>query len=108
MGSALRLPIATSDGAGEAVARARRHGCRIVAATPHAGRLFFEADLRGAAAVVIGGEGPGVPESILAAADDRVTIPMQPPVESLNTAVAAALLLYEARRQRAPHAVPAR
>jgi TrmH family RNA methyltransferase len=49
-----------------------------------------------------------VPEPILAAADDRVTIPMQPPVESLNTAVATALLLYEARRQRAPHAALSR
>jgi TrmH family RNA methyltransferase len=108
MGSALRLPIATAGTALDAIDSARRHGCRIVAAAPHGGRPFFDADLRGPAAVVVGGEGAGVPESVLAAADDRVTIPMQPPVESLNTAVAAALLLYEARRQRAPHAVPAR
>ena len=52
-------------------------------------------------AVVIGGEGPGLAEDVLATADARVTIPMNGTIESLNVAVAAALLLYEARRQRA-------
>ena len=108
MGSALRLPIAVARTADEAIADARRHGCRIVAASPHDGRPFFEADLQGASAVVVGGEGAGVPPSILAAADDRVTIPMEAPVESLNTAVAAALLLYEARRQRTSHLMSTR
>jgi TrmH family RNA methyltransferase len=50
--------------------------------------------------VVIGGEGPGLPPAVVAGADERVTIPMRQPVESLNTAVAAALLVYEAWRQR--------
>jgi TrmH family RNA methyltransferase len=41
-----------------------------------------------------------LPQSLVDAADERVTIPMQSPVESLNTAVTAALILYEMRRQR--------
>jgi len=64
------------------------------------GRSLFEADLSGPVAVLIGGEGGGLPAALVDAADERVTIPMQAPVESLNAAVTAALILYEARRQR--------
>jgi TrmH family RNA methyltransferase len=59
-----------------------------------------EATLTGPLAILIGGEGPGLPPSLVDAADERVTIPMHAPVESLNAAVTAALILYEARRQR--------
>jgi len=100
MGSALRLPIASEIAADEAVAEARRRGCRVIAAVPRAGQPLFDADLTGPIAVLIGGEGQGLSSAITGAADDRITIPMQPPVESLNAAVTAALLLYEARRQR--------
>ena len=61
---------------------------------------MFEADLPGRLAILIGGEGAGLPASILDELENRVTVPMRPPVESLNAAVTAALLLYEARRQR--------
>ena len=50
--------------------------------------------------ILIGGEGQGLTPEIADAADERVTIPMQAPVESLNAAVTAALIVYEARRQR--------
>ncbi len=107
MGSALRLPVAIARDAESAAAAARRHGCRLVVASPRGGRPFVGVDLAGPLALVIGGEGAGVPAAILEAADERVTIPMREPVESLNTAVAAALLLYEARRQRAAPPAPA-
>ena len=100
MGSALRLPIASGMSAGEAMDEARRHGCRVVATVPHGGASIFDVDLTGPIAVLIGGEGHGLPRAIVDAADERVTIPMQAPVESLNAAVTAALILYEARRQR--------
>ena len=57
----------------------------------------------GLIAILIGGEGSGLPAAVVEEADDRVTIPMQAPVESLNAAVATALVLYEARRQRDRH-----
>ena len=101
MGSALRLSILVHRDVHEAIDEARRHHCRIVATTPRGGRPLFDADLRGPIAVLIGGEGPGLAASHIEAADDRVMIPMQSPVESLNTAVSAALIAYEARRQRA-------
>lgn len=100
MGSALRLPVVVSRDAEQAVAGARHHGCQIVATTPQGGRSLFEVDLTVSMAAIIGGEGGGLPAAITMAADQVVTIPMQPPVESLNTAVAAALVVYEARRQR--------
>jgi TrmH family RNA methyltransferase len=100
MGSALRLPIASVVAADDAIALATRHGCRVIAAVPRNGRPLFDVDLAGPLAVLIGGEGQGLPASLVDAADERVTIPMQPPVESLNAAVTSALILYEARRQR--------
>jgi tRNA G18 (ribose-2'-O)-methylase SpoU len=61
---------------------------------------MFDIDLRGPVAIFVGGEGRGLAPAVIDNTDLRVTIPMRPPVESLNTAVTAALLVYEARRQR--------
>jgi TrmH family RNA methyltransferase len=55
---------------------------------------------RGRVGLLIGGEAGGLSDAATAHADDLVTIPMTPPVESLNVAVAAAILVYAARRQR--------
>lgn len=102
MGSALRLPVAVQRESAEAIADARRYGCRVVATVPRHGVAHDEADLRGPLALLIGGEGAGLSPDLMASADARVTIPMRAPVESLNAAVAAAILVYEARRQRMP------
>ena len=100
MGSALRFPVDRVEDAGEVVAEARKRGCRVLATVPRDGRSLFDANLKLPTAVLIGGEGPGLPEALIASADERITIPMQSPVESLNAAVTAALVVYEARRQR--------
>jgi TrmH family RNA methyltransferase len=49
---------------------------------------------------VVGGEGAGLPAAVQARAAVRVRVPLKPPVESLNVGVAAALVLFEAARQR--------
>jgi TrmH family RNA methyltransferase len=100
MGSAFRLPIMTAPNGDDAVATARRRGCRIVASVPRLGRSLFEVKLVGALAVLVGSEGAGVSQTLIDSADERITIPMHAPVESLNTSIAAALMLYEASRQR--------
>jgi TrmH family RNA methyltransferase len=100
MGSALRLPIVIDPDTAHAAGETRRRGYRLVATVPRDGQSHVEADLRGRIVIVIGGEGPGIPRHLVEAADVRVTIPMETPVESLNSAVAAAVLVYEARRQR--------
>jgi TrmH family RNA methyltransferase len=51
--------------------------------------------------LLIGGEGSGLSDADVRQADELVTIPMAEPVESLNVAVAGAILVYAARRQRA-------
>jgi TrmH family RNA methyltransferase len=100
MGSALRVPIAIRRDTAAAIDDARRHGCRIVATVPSGGDTHTAADLRGPIALLVGGEGAGLSPTVIADADVRVSISMDAPVESLNAAVAAAILIYEARRQR--------
>jgi TrmH family RNA methyltransferase len=102
MGSAFRLPVTRVPDAGEAVRACRARGLRVVAAaldgTPPDAVALDEP-----CAILLGTEGTGLPPHLMAAADGRLTIPMHPPVESLNVAVAAGIILYEARRQRQSH-----
>jgi TrmH family RNA methyltransferase len=102
MGSAFRLPVLAGQPVAEMLDRARAAGLRVFAATARDGTPLPDCDLRGPAAVVFGGEGAGLPQALVDAADERLTIPMRSPVESLNVAVAAALAVYEASRQRRP------
>jgi RNA methyltransferase, TrmH family len=99
MGSAFRLPVATAQ-SGDAIRAARARGCVVQAAVTRGGRSLFELDLTRPSAILIGSEGAGLRPAMTELADERFTIPMHPPVESLNAAVSAALVLYEARRQR--------
>jgi TrmH family RNA methyltransferase len=99
-GSALRVPIEAIADTERALNEIRARGYRIVATAPRGGRSFLDVDYTGPTAILIGAEGHGLPSLLVSAADERVTIPMQSPVESLNAAVAAALIVYEARRQR--------
>ena len=101
MGSALRLPVATGLNASAVLTCAHTFGLRTVASVARDGAAPWDTDWSGRLLLLVGGEGPGLPVDVVAAADARVTISMRPPVESLNVAVAAALLLYEAQRQRA-------
>lgn len=100
MGSALRLPIAQGN-MPDIVAALGTAGITTLALVPRAGQPLFETDLRTPTGLILGSEGPGLPDEILRCADNRITIPMRAPVESLNVGVAAALVLYEAFRQRA-------
>ncbi|MFP5380510.1 MAG: TrmH family RNA methyltransferase, partial [Vicinamibacteria bacterium] len=101
MGSSLRLPLVAEAAIAPLLDALQAAGLRLVATTPRAGEPYDAADYRAPTALLLGGEGPGLPPDVLARCDTRVTIPMRPPVESLNVAVTAGLLLYEARRQRA-------
>lgn len=99
MGSALRFPIARAD-FNEALRACRKAGLVITALVPRGGEPYFKSDFRKPTALLLGSEGPGLPRAIGQHADQQVSIPMQGPVESLNVGVAAALVLYEAFRQR--------
>ena len=100
MGSVFRIPVVRAPSLAAAIEAWRGAGMRIAAAVPHGGGGMHEVDWREPSALLIGGEGEGRPDEIADAADFRVSVPMCNGVESLNAAVAAAVLLYEARRQR--------
>ena len=100
MGSALRLPVVGGLPVADALACLARAGVRTVASIARGGTDPDALDWRGSVAVLVGGEGPGLPDAVVGACDARVTIPMAPGVESLNVAAAGAILLYAARRQR--------
>lgn len=100
MGSAFHLPVVRSRALAALIAEWRHAGVRIVATTPRGGMPMYNVDFRKPTAVLLGGEGAGLPEELAAVADTRVSVPMHGAVESLNAAVAAAVVLYEADRQR--------
>ena len=106
MGSAFRLPIVREPDVDRVLATLRAAGVRVLATAPAANgsitsrRSFSDQPLTGACAFLLGGEGPGLPGDLISSADGVITIPMEPPVESLNVAVSAGLIIYEARRQR--------
>ena len=72
----------------------------VYGAAGEAGKSMWEADLTGGAAFVFGAEGRGLRPLVRRTCDELVSIPIAGNVESLNVSVAAAVLLYEARRQR--------
>lgn len=102
MGSTFRLPVRV-DSLSASLEAVRHAALRVVATVPRGGRALHDVDLRGPTALVVGSEGAGLDSHTLDLADERATIPMQAPVESLNVAVATALMVYEAHRQRGTH-----
>jgi TrmH family RNA methyltransferase len=98
-GSVFRLPIARTklhDGLG----KMREQGLRMVATSSHKGTRVDEATLTEPLAIFIGSEGAGLPKELMAEMDEVLAIPHAPQVESLNAAVAASIVLYEAARQK--------
>jgi tRNA G18 (ribose-2'-O)-methylase SpoU len=95
-----RLPVRTAVAVDDALAFVREHRLHLAVADADGDVDYLDADLRGPCARVLGGEGEGIPAALKAAAHARLRVPMAGKVESLNVAVAAGVLLYEARRQR--------
>jgi TrmH family RNA methyltransferase len=99
-GSVFRLPL-LSVTAEDCFARMREAGVKIWTTAVNGAEPVGRVDLVGPVALMIGNEGNGVSAELAAQADGAVTIPCPGPVESLNAAIAASILLYEASRQRA-------
>jgi TrmH family RNA methyltransferase len=100
MGSAFRLPIWTGLDYGQAIAWCRRRRIQTVCADVHARHDHTEPQWRQATAIIMGTESDGLTPEEISMTDKAVKIPMKGQTESLNVAVAAGILLYEAARQR--------
>lgn len=99
-GSAFRLPLIAGVDLASCLARLGNAHVRVYAASLSGGLSPEEADLRNPVALLIGSEGAGLSREIESVADARLRIPLAAGVDSLNAAVAASVLLYEAARQR--------
>lgn len=97
MGAHLFLPVVDTDWATVAESIAE---CDVWLAAAGGRQRYTEVDWARPAALIIGGEAQGAQERAVALADGRISIPMEPEVESLNAAVAAAVIVFEAVRQR--------
>jgi TrmH family RNA methyltransferase len=100
MGGTFRLPIAARGSLSDVIASAAHEHVRVAAAVPRGGTPLPAVDFSTPVAFILGNEGGGVSDAAVAAAHATVTIPMPAAVESLNVTIAAALILYEASRQR--------
>lgn len=99
-GSIVRLPVAEVVDIAEALDELRRAGRTLVATVVHGGVAPEDADLSGPVALVVGSEAHGLSGPVRSACDVAVSIPMAGSVESINAAMAGAVLLFEAARQR--------
>ena len=99
-GAVEHLPVAVVPNLARYLAEIKRPDLWIYAAARDAEATLWETDFTGGTVVVLGAEGRGLRPLVRRTCDDAVSIPLAAKVESLNVSVAAALLLYEARRQR--------
>jgi TrmH family RNA methyltransferase len=106
-GSALRIPLLEGIAAPVALAQLRLCGLTLLAASSHNHSRATvqtaspsQTDLRGPTAIIIGNEGSGLPPELIDSVDGIIAVPLAPAVESLNAAIAASVILYEAARQR--------
>ena len=99
-GSLFRVPLATSTEVPEALAALRDAGLRLVGSDVAQGAAHYETDLGGGVAVLLGNETRGLSEAASSEVDDWVHIPIEGTAESLNVAMAGAVLCFEGLRQQ--------
>jgi len=99
-GALFSIPIAMADSLQNVSEFLRTRGYQMVGTSSHAETSYWEVDLTGKIAIVLGNEGSGLDESYAGLFDSSVTIPIDSRAESLNVGVAGSVLMFEALRQR--------
>lgn len=105
-GQWFRLPMTTVPDLGEVVRSLQTQGVNVIATNPRTELTYWQVDFTAPTLILLGNEGAGLSEELLALADQQVQIPLLGGVESLNVAISSAVMLYEAQRQRysgSPH-----
>lgn len=97
-GTVFEIPVIYVKDDGDLRGILGRSGRRVAVTAVDAGVPYYEEDLSRGIALIIGNEGSGVSDALMQMADVKVTLPMKGRIESLNAAVAAAILMYEAVR----------
>ena len=100
MGSVYRMPFYRADNLAETLEKLKRDGYAAYAADLAGACHYDQADYTEKTVLLIGNEGNGLSKELLTLADKSVCIPMEGRAESLNAAMAAGILMYEAARQR--------
>ncbi len=100
-GAVEHLPVARVRNLADWLEDAKRREAWIYGATADAERLYTEVEWAGRAVLALGSEGSGLRKRVAQTCDELVSIPLAGRVGSLNASVAAAVILFEARRQRA-------
>jgi 23S rRNA (guanosine2251-2'-O)-methyltransferase len=99
-GAIHHIPICKTNNLFRTVQYLQNSGIQIVAATEKADKIYTEGNFKSPAAIVMGSEESGISQTILNIADQKLKIPLFGSIESLNVSVSAALMIYEAVRQR--------
>jgi TrmH family RNA methyltransferase len=106
-GQWFRLPMGSTDDVVGQVKQWRSHPNRqVVATVPTATQVYWDVDFTVPTLLLMGNEGAGLSDALAAQADVSVTIPQAAGVESLNVAIAAAVIMYEIYRQRSQGRTP--
>jgi len=99
-GALFRITLASAEDPAQFARHCAARGYQVCAAVARGGLAYRTLDYRRPTLFVLGSEAHGLPEELLSASSQRVTVEMAAGVESLNVAVCAGILLFEARAQR--------
>lgn len=99
-GQWFRCAMQTTDDLTDEIGKLQSQGVKAIATLANAQKTYWEYDFTQPTLILLGNEGKGLSEELIELADEGISIPQSNRVESLNVAVSAALLLYEAKRQR--------
>lgn len=99
MGSIFKMPIII-DNEFDNILKLKENGFNLVVSSLETDNNFYDIDMKKKAIIAVGNEGNGVSEEIYKLADEKVKIPMPGSAESLNVAIAAAIMMFEAVRQK--------
>lgn len=100
MGSIFHIPIQKVDFPVDVIKSFIDHNIKVYATSPHQGEYYYNCDFKGPIMFVIGSEGKGISEEVMAEIKEYTSIPILGQAESLNAAMATGIILYEVVRQR--------
>ncbi|MDJ0661583.1 MAG: RNA methyltransferase [Crocosphaera sp.] len=98
-GAWFKVPIFIRSDLKTVIQKYQKNGVNVVATLPDATKTYWDLSLTQPTLILLGNEGSGLSDSLVSLANDIVNIPLSQGVESLNVAIATALMLYEAKRQ---------